>query len=70
MLHELTPQLASLEEAYMELTADSSEFGSGRASASPQPAAARPGTPPGGGSPAGHSPGDPGRAAAARGRTE
>ena len=27
MLHELTPQLASLEEAFMELTADSVEFG-------------------------------------------
>ena len=27
VLHELTPRLASLEEAYMELTAGSSEFG-------------------------------------------
>ncbi len=27
MLHELTPQLASLEEAFMELTAGSLEFG-------------------------------------------
>jgi ABC-2 type transport system ATP-binding protein len=27
VLHELTPRLASLEEAYMELTADSVEFG-------------------------------------------
>jgi ABC-2 type transport system ATP-binding protein len=27
VLHELTPQLASLEEAFMELTADSLEFG-------------------------------------------
>ena len=27
VLHELTPQLASLEEAFMELTADSIEFG-------------------------------------------
>jgi ABC-2 type transport system ATP-binding protein len=27
VLHELTPQLASLEEAYMELTADSVEYG-------------------------------------------
>ena len=26
MLHELTPQLASLEEAYMELTAGSVEY--------------------------------------------
>jgi ABC-2 type transport system ATP-binding protein len=30
VLHELAPQLASLEEAYMELTADSSEYGAGR----------------------------------------
>jgi len=29
VLHELTPQLASLEEAYMELTAESSEYGAG-----------------------------------------
>jgi ABC-2 type transport system ATP-binding protein len=29
VLHELTPRLASLEEAYMELTADSSEYGVG-----------------------------------------
>jgi hypothetical protein len=74
VLHELTPQLASLEEAYMELTADSSEFGTGRASASPQPAAASPGTPPGGSpashSPGGHSPGDPARVTAAQERTE
>ena len=27
VLHELTPQLASLEEAFMEMTADSVEFG-------------------------------------------
>jgi ABC-2 type transport system ATP-binding protein len=27
VLHELTPRLASLEEAFMELTADSAEFG-------------------------------------------
>ena len=74
VLHELTPQLASLEEAYMELTADSSEFGTGRASASPRPAAASPGTPPGGSpashSPGGHSPGDPARVTAAQERTE
>jgi ABC-2 type transport system ATP-binding protein len=30
VLHELTPQLASLEEAFMELTADSVEYGSAR----------------------------------------
>jgi ABC-2 type transport system ATP-binding protein len=29
VLHELTPRLASLEEAYMELTAESSEYGAG-----------------------------------------
>jgi ABC-2 type transport system ATP-binding protein len=29
VLYELTPRLASLEEAYMELTADSAEFGAG-----------------------------------------
>jgi ABC-2 type transport system ATP-binding protein len=29
VLHELTPQLGSLEEAFMELTADSSEFAAG-----------------------------------------
>ena len=31
VLHELTPRLASLEEAFMELTADSAEFGAGGA---------------------------------------
>ncbi len=35
VLHELTPQLASLEEAFMELTADSLEFGVGSADGSP-----------------------------------
>ncbi len=50
VLHELTPRLASLEEAYMELTADSSEYGVGAAAAS---LAAPPG-----GSPAAQSPGD------------
>jgi len=49
VLHELTPRLASLEEAYMELTADSSEYGvtagraappgSGTAPAGTEPAA-------------------------------
>jgi ABC-2 type transport system ATP-binding protein len=42
VLHELTPQLASLEEAFMELTADSVEFGQAGASpagASPMPSA-------------------------------
>ena len=27
VLHELTPQLASLEDAFLELTSDSLEFG-------------------------------------------
>ncbi len=46
VLHELTPRLASLEEAYMELTADSLEYGvpasvagSGAAAPGTQPAA-------------------------------
>jgi ABC-2 type transport system ATP-binding protein len=42
VLHELTPRLASLEEAFMELTADSAEFG-----------AAAPAGPAGGPAPAG-----------------
>ncbi len=38
VLHELTPRLASLEEAYMELTADSSEYGVGaHATGAPPP---------------------------------
>jgi ABC-2 type transport system ATP-binding protein len=40
VLHELTPRLASLEEAFMELTADSVEYG--------QPAAGQPAVPSGG----------------------
>jgi ABC-2 type transport system ATP-binding protein len=35
VLHELTPRFASLEEAYMELTADSSEYGAAAAAAGP-----------------------------------
>ena len=46
VLHELAPQLASLEEAYMELTADSSEYGAG-------------GTPAGAADPAGTRAGQP-----------
>jgi ABC-2 type transport system ATP-binding protein len=69
VLHELTPRLASLEEAYMELTADSSEYGSGGASARPHPAAASPGGPPGG-SPGEQSPGDPDRVTAAQEHAE
>ena len=38
VLHELTPRLASLEEAFMELTADSVEYGD-RATRPPGPAA-------------------------------
>jgi len=40
VLHELTPRLASLEEAYMELTADSSEYGAGGARGALEPAGA------------------------------
>jgi ABC-2 type transport system ATP-binding protein len=39
VLYELTPRLASLEEAYMELTADSLEYG---APGSPPPSPAGP----------------------------
>ncbi len=42
VLYELTPRLASLEEAYMELTADSSEYGPGAAGGPPGDAAAAP----------------------------
>lgn len=46
VLHELAPQLASLEEAYMELTADSSEYGAGGTSAGAAgPAGTRAGQP-------------------------
>jgi ABC-2 type transport system ATP-binding protein len=38
VLHELTPRLASLEEAFMELTADSVEYG--RPAGRPAPVAA------------------------------
>jgi ABC-2 type transport system ATP-binding protein len=37
VLHELTPRLPSLEEAFMELTADSVEYGRGPAGAPPAP---------------------------------
>jgi ABC-2 type transport system ATP-binding protein len=47
VLHELTPRLASLEEAYMELTADSSEYGVTAGQAAP---------PAGGAAPAGAEP--------------
>ena len=40
VLHELTPQLASLEEAFMELTSGSLEFGSHDARFEAQPASA------------------------------
>jgi ABC-2 type transport system ATP-binding protein len=42
VLHELTPRLASLEEAYMELTADSSEYGAATVRAAVQAAASAP----------------------------
>jgi ABC-2 type transport system ATP-binding protein len=38
VLHELSPQRASLEEAYMELTADSSEYGTHGPGTTPGPA--------------------------------
>jgi ABC-2 type transport system ATP-binding protein len=38
VLHELTPQLASLEEAYMELTSGSVEYGAARPGAQTEPA--------------------------------
>jgi ABC-2 type transport system ATP-binding protein len=41
VLHELTPRLASLEEAYMELTADSLEYGL-PAAGQPAPATGQP----------------------------
>ena len=40
VLHELTPQLASLEEAFMELTAGSVEYGAGETAVTKAPAAA------------------------------
>jgi ABC-2 type transport system ATP-binding protein len=49
VLHELTPQLASLEEAFMELTAGSVEYGGGEtAVATAPPAASTAATPTGG----------------------
>jgi ABC-2 type transport system ATP-binding protein len=42
VLHELTPRLASLEEAYMELTADSAEFGAAGPAAAGQAAVPQP----------------------------
>jgi ABC-2 type transport system ATP-binding protein len=45
VLHELTPQLASLEEAFMELTAGSVEYGGGETAAAGSPAAASTTTP-------------------------
>jgi ABC-2 type transport system ATP-binding protein len=43
VLHELTPRLASLEEAFMELTAGTTEFGAGGAAAPEQDKPAPPG---------------------------
>jgi ABC-2 type transport system ATP-binding protein len=45
VLHELTPQLASLEEAFMELTAGSVEYGGGETPVAQAPAAASTATP-------------------------
>jgi ABC-2 type transport system ATP-binding protein len=59
VLYELTPQLASLEEAFMELTADSAEFGA--APAGPGPAG-------GSGPPDGPAPADAGQPAPAAGK--
>ena len=59
VLYELTPQLASLEEAFMELTADSAEFGA--AHAGPGPAG-------GSGPPNGPAPADAGQPAPAAGK--
>jgi ABC-2 type transport system ATP-binding protein len=42
VLHELSPQLASLEEAFLELTADSVEYSGAEPGAVPQEAAAGP----------------------------
>src|SRR5262249_28614321 len=41
VLHELTPQLASLEEAFLELTAGSVEYGGGETPIAGAPAVAR-----------------------------
>jgi ABC-2 type transport system ATP-binding protein len=46
VLHELTPRLPSLEEAFMELTADAVEYGDGvGAGSAPVPGPAAPGPP-------------------------
>jgi len=58
VLHELTPRLASLEEAYMELTASSSEFGPATGQAGP----AQGGAPPPAEAPAPAGAGQPGPA--------
>jgi ABC-2 type transport system ATP-binding protein len=65
VLHELTPRLASLEEAFMELTADSVEYGQRAGTA---PGAVPPGaTPPGGPGYAAAGGGFPGNGAAGHG---
>jgi len=45
VLHELTPRLASLEEAFMELTAGSVEYGGGETTAAGAPSAPSAATP-------------------------
>ncbi len=57
VLHELTPRRASLEQAFMELTAGATEFGAEARSAAGPP----PGGPPGGGSAAGQPAGAGGK---------
>jgi ABC-2 type transport system ATP-binding protein len=47
VLHELTPQLASLEEAFLELTAGSVEYGGGETAAAGAPPTASTATPSG-----------------------
>ncbi len=70
VLHELTPRLASLEEAYMELTADSSEYGVGSHDAGAQPSGTAPsGTAPSGTAPSGTGPASAGVASSAQAST-
>jgi ABC-2 type transport system ATP-binding protein len=64
VLHELSPQLASLEEAFMELTAGSLEYGGGVPGGAYQPGPGGPAVPGGGGPvPVAGGPAAPGPAA-------
>ena len=76
VLHELTPVKASLEEAFMNLTAQAVEYSSTSAPAVPEPATAAPGAAPAAGAlpvappPPDHGPGpEPGAPAAAAPQT-